>query len=69
MKRVNASTNAVGGLSTELIKYLLAIVSFFHISIVTLSNTVDVLFMNFLSCEKSLLRYIATPQKLNKEGR
>ena len=41
MKRVNASTNEVDSLYTELINYLLAIVSFVHISIVTLSNTVD----------------------------
>ena len=38
MMRVNASTSPVGGLYTELIKYILAI---FHISIFTLSNTVD----------------------------
>ena len=41
MNSVNGSTNPVGGLLTEIIKYLLAIVSFFHISIVTLSKTVD----------------------------
>ena len=48
----------------ELIKYLLEIIiaSFFHILIAILSKTADVLLMNFLSYEKSLLRYIATPQ-------
>ena len=49
---VISSTNPVGGLYTELIKYLVPISVFRDISMVTFSNTGETMFVNFLKKEK-----------------